>query len=140
MRQKYDEFSFQTTNVAKKMHLFLSRSLAEYQVTPEQWTVLNIIEQKAPISQKQLAEFAEKDAPTINRIIDVLLRKKLVIRNTDAQDRRKTLLHLTTAGADLTELLRGKVEQACSKMFTGFSAMDLTKFAELLNRIEKNIE
>ncbi|MEN2667672.1 MarR family transcriptional regulator [Listeria aquatica] len=140
MRQKFDEFSFQTTKIAKKMHLFLSRSLADLEVTPEQWTILNIIQQKAPISQKQLAELSEKDTPTVNRIIDVLLRKDLVIRKTDEVDRRKTLLSLNEKGEKLTSVLQETVEEACKKMFADFSEQDLRTFATLLNQIENNIE
>ncbi|MHC5251554.1 MarR family winged helix-turn-helix transcriptional regulator [Listeria kieliensis] len=140
MRQKFDEFSFQTTKIAKKMHLFLSRNLADLQVTPEQWTILNIIHQKAPISQRELAGLSEKDTPTVNRIIEVLQRKNLVIREIDAVDRRKTLLSLSDKGSELTRILQETVEEACKNMFAGFSEQDLQTFATLLNQIENNIE
>ncbi|EUJ17466.1 MarR family winged helix-turn-helix transcriptional regulator [Listeria aquatica] len=133
-------FPFKQQKSRKKMHLFLSRSLADLEVTPEQWTILNIIQQKAPISQKQLAELSEKDTPTVNRIIDVLLRKDLVIRKTDEVDRRKTLLSLNEKGEKLTSVLQETVEEACKKMFADFSEQDLRTFATLLNQIENNIE
>lgn len=54
MRGYYDEISFDVNTTAKKMHLFLLRSIASYDVTPEQWSVLEGIEANEPISQKRL--------------------------------------------------------------------------------------
>ncbi|EAC6448632.1 MarR family transcriptional regulator [Listeria monocytogenes] len=140
MRGYYDEISFDVNTKAKKMHLFLLRSIASYDVTPEQWSVLEGIEANEPISQKEIALWTKKDTPTVNRIVDVLLRKELVVREVSTEDRRISLLSLTDKGRKETHELRDIVEASCEKMFAGISRADLEQFTTILKNISTNIE
>lgn len=140
MRGYYDEISFDVNTTAKKMHLFLMRSIANYDVTPEQWSVLEGIEANEPISQKEIALWTKKDTPTVNRIVDVLLRKELILREISTEDRRISLLSLTDKGRKETTELRDIVEASCEKMFAGVTRADLEQFTAILKNISTNIE
>ncbi|WP_239253773.1 MarR family winged helix-turn-helix transcriptional regulator [Listeria ilorinensis] len=140
MRDYYDGISFATTITGKKMHLFLARYIADYDVTPEQWSVLNVIQLQGPLTQKKIAELVEKDTPTVNRIIEVLLRKELVRRELSETDRRKTFLSVTEKGDTEVAALRPVVEKACAHMFAGLNEEQLEQYMTLLSHITKNIE
>ena len=44
-------------------------------VTTEQWVILDLLYQKDGISQTELANKSDKDAPTTSRIIDLMCKK-----------------------------------------------------------------
>lgn len=123
MRGYYDEISFSVNTTAKKMHLFLMRAIASYDVTPEQWSVLEGIEANEPISQKEIALWTKKDTPTVNRIVDVLLRKELIVREVSSEDRRISLLSLTEKGRietnELRDIVGSKLQKNVCRNFTG---------------------
>ncbi|EUJ52484.1 MarR family winged helix-turn-helix transcriptional regulator [Listeria fleischmannii] len=139
MRQKYDDLTFTTTVTAKNMHLYLTRQLSDFNITPEQWSVLNVIQQKQPLTQKELAQLVLKDTPTVNRIIDVLVRKELVSNETDPLDRRKTFINLTSKGEEETTQLRTVVEETCSTLFSHIQPSDLQIWQQIMKQINKNI-
>ncbi|MBC1398775.1 MarR family winged helix-turn-helix transcriptional regulator [Listeria fleischmannii] len=139
MRQKYDDLTFTTTVTAKNMHLYLTRQLSDFNITPEQWSVLNVIQQKQPLTQKELAQLVLKDTPTVNRIIDVLVRKELVSNETDPLDRRKAFINLTSKGEEETTQLRTVVEETCSTLFSHIQASDLQIWQQIMKQINKNI-
>lgn len=139
MRQKYDDLTFTTTVTAKNMHLYLTRQLSDFNITPEQWSVLNVIQQKQPLTQKELAQLVLKDTPTVNRIIDVLVRKELVSNETAPLDRRKTFINLTSKGEEETTQLRTVVEETCSTLFSHIQPSDLQIWQQIMKQINKNI-
>ena len=71
---------------------------ARMDVTVEQWVILKIIYQEKELTQVDLAGISLKDTASITRMIDILEKKELVIRNKDAADRRKYLITLTKKG------------------------------------------
>ena len=46
---------------ARKIHQFMTRALADYDITPEQWVVLHIVSKEKNLSQQDLSERLEKD-------------------------------------------------------------------------------
>ncbi len=78
-----------------------SHLLQDYNITPEQFGVLNNLVVHVGISQKALAELFSKDQTSIGKTIDRLENKKLITRTVDPADRRAVLLHLTTQGQEL---------------------------------------
>ena len=70
-------------------------------ITIDQWVVLKYIGENNGSSQADIAKNSAKDAPTTTRIIDQLVRKKLVQRNADAKDRRKFKVMVTDKGLQL---------------------------------------
>ena len=132
--------SFRTAVVSKKMHLFVMRQLAPLDITPEQWAVLSAIKETENTSQKILAELTEKDRPTVNRIMDVLLRKELVEKCVDAKDRRKTIISLTESGTKKIEAISLVIKKALTEMFKGLTESEIKHFLNTLQLIEKNIE
>ncbi len=140
LREEFDDLTFHTTVMAKNMHLYLTRNLSEFNVTPEQWSVLNVIQQKQPLSQKELALLVQKDTPTVNRIIDVLVRKELVTSQTSSEDRRKTHINLTEKGEFEANQLRYVVEDTCKTIFRHINSDDLKLWQKIMLQINQNLK
>ncbi|WP_170308015.1 MarR family winged helix-turn-helix transcriptional regulator [Paenibacillus dakarensis] len=119
-------------------NLFLSK-LKPFDITPEQWTVLNQIARSEGVNQKEVAARAVKDQPTTTRILDLLERKGLIQRETSPHDRRAFLLYITEAGKDLLAST-STIEQECSRLITeGIHDSEMEKFRDILSRMNENL-
>ena len=75
---------------AKRMKQFYQKMLkgANTGVTVDQWIILQTIHKDNGLSQFDIANLTFKDAPTVTRIIDLLVGKELIERIADPDDRR----------------------------------------------------
>jgi len=78
--------------------------LREYNVTEPQWRVLRVINDRGATDATGLAEISLLHAPSVTRILKDLEERKLIVRESDANDRRRTMLALSPAGR---EVVRG---------------------------------
>ena len=72
-------------------------------ITPEQWVIVDLLNNNDGVSQNDLANKSDKDAPTVSRIIDILERKTLIERKNVKGDRRKYHIFLTEEGKETHE-------------------------------------
>src|ERR671918_1689936 len=76
-----------------------------YDITPEQWAVLNRLWEEDGLSQVELAERTFKDKPGTTRILNLLEKKVVVVRRPDEKDGRVLRVFLTKVGRDLRDKL-----------------------------------
>lgn len=67
-------------------------------LTVDQWLVLNHAFQNEGISQIELCDLVYKDAATLTRIIDLLVKKGFMLRQMGIDDRRRFNIFLTDTG------------------------------------------
>jgi DNA-binding MarR family transcriptional regulator len=84
-----------------------ARSLADTgeEVTLTQYRSLVVLASRGPQGVASLAEALAVTAPTASRLVERLVRKGLVRRRADRQDRRQVRIGLTEAGRDLVRLV-----------------------------------
>ncbi len=109
-------------------------------ITAEQWVVLYIIYEGNGLSQVEITELAFKDAPTVTRIIDNLVKKGLVYRQMGTEDRRKFELYMTKEGREVVEKLLPIVMALRQQGINDVSASDLRILKKVLNRIYTNFD
>ncbi len=85
-------------------------------ISAEEWAVLLVLWQHGPQSPSVLAQITIKDRTTITRLLDAMVRKSLVQRDEDPKDRRRSVVRLTSRGAelkgDLVPVARGLIDQS----------------------------
>jgi DNA-binding MarR family transcriptional regulator len=104
----------------------------------EQWVVLYIIFDSSGLSQTDVTKLALKDAPTVTRIIDNLVKKGWVYRQMSAEDRRKFEMYTTASGRLLVEQLLPIVMKLRERGITDVSEADLRVFKRVLGRLFAN--
>ncbi|WP_240419268.1 MarR family winged helix-turn-helix transcriptional regulator [Paenibacillus periandrae] len=82
----------------RKLTNLLQHRLKEYDITPEQWSVLYQIDKTNGMIQKDIAMLSGKDKPTTTRILDHLEGKGLIYKKIGENDRRSFLVHITDKG------------------------------------------
>jgi homoprotocatechuate degradation regulator HpaR len=75
--------------------------LREHNVTEPQWRVLRVINERVSTDATGLAEAALLHAPSVTRILKELEERGLIIRELDAEDRRRMIIAPTPAGREL---------------------------------------
>ena len=134
--------SFLIEKTAKRLKLIFSRLLLENKIgiTVDQWVVLKILNKTEGMAQSQLAEESAKDAPTITRIIDILVGKNLVHRKLNENDRRKFTISLTYEGKLLVKSIKPMVKAFKSKAYEGLSKKQLNTLKKAMKTIDMNLD
>jgi DNA-binding MarR family transcriptional regulator len=111
------------------------RDLEPLGITPRQYSVLAVLAECSPLSQTQVAEILGLDRTTILKLGASLERKRLLVRERDANDARAYAMSLTPAGdrlrAEAFELLL-----ACEARFlTPLDRIEREQLHDLLSRV-----
>ncbi|MBI3913667.1 MAG: MarR family transcriptional regulator [Chloroflexi bacterium] len=111
----------------------LSQILTEHDLTLPQFLVLVSIHRRGtgcPIGK--LADEMMQSYPTMTGIVGRLFDDKLVVRQTDPDDRRKVVVNLTPAGKHLLERARATRRERLADALKKFSLRDQREFLRLL--------
>jgi len=87
----------------RRVVALLQHRLKDYDITPEQWSVLFHVVSEEGMIQKSIAEQTFKDKPTVTRILHQLESKGLIIRQADQADRRSYRIFSTEHGRKVIE-------------------------------------
>ena len=108
-------------------------------LTAEEWALLVQLWKQDGLSQQVLAAKTFKDQTTVTRLLDGLVRKGVIRRETDATDRRVIRIWLTDAGrrlaSDLVPIARGMLQDAVRNI----SDADLQITLQTLRQIQANL-
>lgn len=109
--------------VSRAWRSVLEARLAELGLTDATWVPLfHLHAAKAPLTLKQLAQRVGLDSSTLVRVVDLLEARGLLLRQTDAQDRRSKSLSLTADGLLVVADVRAKLQQVESQLLEGMDA------------------
>lgn len=81
----------------------LQTFLKNFDITTEQWVMLNRLYQKDGYNQKELSIDSFKEQAAITRTLDILENKGLIERKKSPTDRREYLVSITEKGKELLE-------------------------------------
>jgi len=135
-----ESLGFIINRTNQKLSNYLTRRFKSYDITPEQWGLLNRLWDKDGISQKELSEISIKDQTTITRILDKLERKGLIKRQTSPDDRRSFLIFLTDSGRNLESKLVPIAYEVLDEALQGLSEEEIKQMKFLLNKIFMNVD
>ena len=124
---------------ARKIHQFMTKALADYDITPEQWVVLQIVSKEKNLSQQDLSARLEKDKNSTKALVDRLIKKELLTRQKDDNDKRFYKLQATAAGVQLTKKLAELDYDFIQEAESGLTAEELASFTRILTRLEEKI-
>ncbi len=139
---KTEVWGYTIERTAKRMKQVYQRMLkaANTGITVDQWVVLQLLDEQDGLSQLEIAERTNKDAPTITRIIDLLDKKKLCERQLDPDDRRRFSICLTVEGKLKIKEVKPIVRKFRKKGWEGLAEKDLSQLMRTLDKIYHNLE
>ncbi len=114
--------------------------LKPYGLTVEQLHLLKSMSTDMGVTQNQLCEIAGKKPANITRILDRLENKNRIVRRPNPEDRRSTLVFLTSEGEQMVEEVHSLFESYSGRLNEGIDPEEEQLFKEILARIESNIQ
>ncbi|WP_025762618.1 MarR family winged helix-turn-helix transcriptional regulator [Dyadobacter tibetensis] len=133
-------YFFKIDTTIKKIRNALQKRLTDsgFDLTVDQWVLIDHIFRQNGISQNELAELTFKDPPTVTRIIDILQKKGLVERGLAIGDRRKFRLTLTDDGVAIYHAAFPVVAEIRRKGWGSLSEADYQHFVRIMDSIYQN--
>ena len=128
-----------TTRIAKLSFTKAFKKL-KVDITPEQWIVMDKLDMNGEMSQKQIGNDSFKNAPTISRIIDNLVKKGFVNRISEESDRRKTIISLTEDGKKIVKLCRSEIDALRDLSWSNLTDQDYKDFNRIIDQVFNNFE
>jgi DNA-binding MarR family transcriptional regulator len=116
----------------------------KYGITTQQWLILlllandpNIIylqenPQEKPLMAKELADAMNVSRANITNLINVLLKKKLIVQVADEADKRRKRLVLSKAGEKVVASLEVERTEKNNKLLNSFSKSDKESFIRFI--------
>jgi DNA-binding MarR family transcriptional regulator len=107
-------------------------------ITVDQCLVLIILNDNAKISQIEIARLIFKDNASVTRIIELMVKKDYLTRETDELDKRKTKLEITEKGKKTIVLLTPVFKLNRKTALDGLSSDEIELLDKILNKIILN--
>ncbi|MDU4695507.1 MULTISPECIES: MarR family winged helix-turn-helix transcriptional regulator [Paenibacillus] len=123
----------------RKIAALLQHRLKGYEITPEQWSVLNQIDRANGLIQKEIADRTGKDKPTVTRIIDLLESKGLIYKQPGKQDRRSFVVYCTERGKEIIRDTTPIEQGVTNEVKRIMSGEEYDLLMELLQRINVHL-
>jgi DNA-binding MarR family transcriptional regulator len=109
-------------------------------ITVDQWVILYELYLHGTQNQVALCEKVYKDAPTVTRILELLIQKDMVVRKASRADRRKFEISLSPAGRAMVKKILPEVISFRLSGWKGLSHQDMNHLTRITRKIEQNLE
>ncbi len=110
-----------------------------FNLTPEQFLVMDTLWDEGVLSQQQIANILIKDKNSITKLIDSLERKGLVVRETGSSDKRVKMIHLTEKAIIIKEDLTLVALKSTDEIIKDIPNEELISFIKVLNKMSSNM-
>lgn len=110
-----------------------------FNLTPEQFLVMDTLWDEGVLSQQQIADIIIKDKNSVTKLIDALEKKGLVSRITDPLDRRLNKIYITQKAASIKDDITQIALDSTNAIVKGIPKDELVTFVKVLNKMSDNI-
>lgn len=111
-----------------------------FDITTEQWSVLNELYRQDRRNQKELSKICFKDQAALTRILDILEKKEFLRREKSPYDRREFLILITPKGRETIEKMSPLVEEVSERIYADLNGDERETLKLLLRKLTKNLE
>ncbi|WP_029355529.1 MarR family transcriptional regulator [Bosea sp. 117] len=114
-------------------HAFAARVAAEG-VTVAEWVMMRALYDRAPTAPSRVADDMGMTRGAITKLADRLIGKGLVLRKSDARDKRAQTLELTAAGEEMVPRLAALADRNDAEFFDHLPASEREMLVKLLRQ------
>ena len=110
-----------------------------FEITPEQFIILDTITKNEQIYQRQIGELIGKDRANVNRLINILEKQGLIERIVDSNGRQINRIKITKKGIELRNKIHPVITKIRASYLNNIEYDELLKCHQILNKIKENI-
>ena len=140
MERLEDVIFYKLENAIKSYRQIAQRniSVSGIDLTVDQWLIMNVILGNKNIKQNEIAIMVFKDAASVTRIIDLLIKKNFITRELHHTDQRRALLTLTQSGKKILKKVQVIIKQNRKLAIKGISDNEIKVMSKNLSVIILN--
>lgn len=127
-------------SVLMKRRLSVAIKKAGYDITIEQWTILNVLWKNEGLIQTEIAQKTFKDKTNLTRILDKMERDNLIVRNKNPKNRREYKITLTENGANIFRQLIPIAQNNNEILLQTLSSEERSLVVNAVKKIIDNLE
>ncbi|MBV1895071.1 MAG: MarR family transcriptional regulator [Rhodobacteraceae bacterium] len=110
-----------------------------FDISPEEWAILLILWNKGDQTPSVLADATIRDRTTVTRLLDGMVTKGLIKRETDPTDRRKMRVQVSDLGLSLKDGLVAVARDLIAQTLDGITPEDAAQTVQTLRRMSLNL-
>ncbi|MBO5635380.1 MAG: MarR family transcriptional regulator [Bacteroidales bacterium] len=128
------------------VHNSMKQKLTDYfreggfQLSPEQFLVMDTLWDEGVLTQQQIADITMRDKNSIVKLIDGLESRKLVRRASNPLDRRQNLIEVTPYSLTVKDKIEALAYESVHGILGDIPKKALDTFVKVLVRMEKNMD
>lgn len=130
---------YRTSRLIRHLH-YITFQQSGFDLTPEQWFILNKLAVKSPQSQTELGDSIMDDRPNMTRILLTMEKKKLIVRRADRTDKRKSEVHLTDEGRHVLEACLPSAVHVRDRLRHSIGEEDMQAFWRVMDALDQNMQ
>jgi len=105
-----------------------------------QFRTLTFLSRQAGASLSQVAEHIGLTLPSMSSLVEGLVERKLILRNTHSVDRRRVTLTLTARGQSVLEAAHGATQAALAEKLAALAPQDRTIVVQAMQAVRPIFE
>jgi MarR family transcriptional regulator for hemolysin len=113
---------------------------AGFDITIDQWLILKSLTENNALTQSDMTKVLFKDAASITRTMDILVKKGYIKREINPRDRRSTLISLTPSGLKTTNAVNEVALANRAAALKGISVEKIAEMKNILHQIMDNLK
>jgi len=127
--------------VAARMGNYVAQMYtSRYDLTIPAWRSLAVIARYQPLTATQLATLTSSDAFKVARAIELLVRRGLIHRNVDKEDRRRASLSLTVEGRKIYKEIEKFSVRVERELISALDEQELKTLRQSLDKLDRQLE
>lgn len=121
---------------------YLSSIFTKYgfDLTPEQYLVMDTLWDEGVLSQQELADKLNKDKNSVTKLLDALEKKNLIKRVPDSQDRRLNMIHFTDHSLTIKDRITEIAIETTNQIIKDIPVEELKTLVKVLLKMADNME
>lgn len=105
-----------------------------------EWRCMAVLGRFGANTATGICERTAMDKVTVSRATSSLLKKNLISHKTDPEDRRRTILNMTTIGRRIHDQIVPLALAHEKRLLAGLNASEVEQFNHLLSKLEEHID
>lgn len=112
----------------------VNEALKEFGLYSAQWSLLFCLNRLGSMTQTEIWQYLNVEAPTVTRTLVKLEERQLIVRK-EGKDKRERIVHLTEEAKVLIPQIETRIEKLEETMLQALSEQERNQLTILLNKI-----
>ncbi|MCD8024637.1 MAG: MarR family transcriptional regulator [Candidatus Gastranaerophilales bacterium] len=123
-----------------KVHNIEMFAKNNFEITPEQYVILSVLNQDTLLHQSELCHKLYKDKSNMTRILSVLEKRGLIVKIRQTENKKPVnKIKITEKGKTLRDKISPYMEKSRKKYLNGISNDDMYVCIKVLSQIQENL-